>query len=148
MSVLVNGKRHSWSSIRVSFLDRTVDGITKIMYNDKTAKENLYGRGNKPVHRGNGNYEATASVSLYGYEIVAIQAAAATQGLANLTDIPPFDITVTYLQEGADQPTVDIIRNVEFVSNGRDVSQGNTNIVHEHELIVSHIAWNGVEPIN
>jgi hypothetical protein len=148
MSVLVNGKRHSWASIRVSFLDRTVDGITKIAYSDSTTKENLYGRGDKPVARGRGNMEATASMTLYAFEIVAIQSAAAQQGYASLAEIPPFDITVTYLQEGSDAPTVDIIRNVEFVSNGRDVSQGATNIPHEHELIVSHIAWGGVEPIN
>lgn len=146
--VFVNGIRQSWASIRIGMLGRTLEGVTKIMYENPTAKENLYGKGNKPIARGRGNQTPTASITLYGFEIVALQKAAAQLGFADISEIDPFDITVTYLAEGSDEPTVDIIRNAEFTTNGREVNQGDTSITRELSLIISHIAWGGVEPKN
>lgn len=137
---LIRGKRHSWASIRINTLGRTIDGVTKIQYDDNQVKENFYGAGPHPVGRGNGNFEPTCSITLYAYEIVELQRAIPTK---RLQDIPPFDIVVSYIPEGQDELVTDIIRNVEFKTNGRDVSQGDTSIQHEFEMICSHINWGG-----
>lgn len=136
---LVNGTRHTWASIRMNILGRTVDGVVAIKYSDKTNKTNNYGAGNKPVSRGKGNYEAEASITLYAYEVVAIQRALGPN--KNLADILPFDVPVTYLAEGDETPVTDVIRNVEFLDNIRDMKQGDTKIEVPLNLICSHIDW-------
>lgn len=134
---LINGIRHSWGDIKLNLLGRTVSGITAIAYDDKTEKKNGYGAGNMPTDRGYGNYEATAKITLKRYEVQAIQTALAGK---RLQDIAPFDITVAYLN-AADKIVTDVIRNVEFTNNKRDVKQADSDMVVELDLIVSHIEW-------
>ena len=138
MTPLVNGKRHSWASIRVNVLGRTVEGISAISYSDKVEKANNYGVGNMPVSRGRGNYEAEATITLFAYEVDAIQKSIPGK---RLDEIPAFDISVTYLAEGNDKIVNHVIRNCEFQSNKRDVKQNDTNIEIDLDLIVSHIEW-------
>lgn len=136
---LINGIRHSWASIRVNLLGRTVTGITAIKYDDKVEKVNNYGAGNMPVSRGYGKYEASASITLHHYEIDAIQRAL---GIGKrIQDIPPFEITVSYLADNTDQIVTHVLRNCEFTSNKREVKTGDTVIEVELELILSHIEW-------
>jgi len=136
---LINGQRHSWSSIEVNLLDRIVTGITSINYDDTEMKENHYGAGNMPVHRGRGKYEANASMTLYNYEVEAIQSAL-PRG-QRLMDAPPFDVKISFLDE-TDQIITHVIRNCEFKSNNRNMSQGDTKIEVSLDLVVSHIEWN------
>ena len=137
---MVNGIRHAWSSVRMNMLGRTVDGVAQIEYDDTQEKQNNYGAGKMPNHRGLGRYSATCKMTLYQFEVVALQQAI---GGLRLQSIPPFDITVTYLPEGADDTVVDVIRNCEFTTNGRSLSEGDMMSQHEFELIVSHIKWHG-----
>lgn len=135
---LINGTRHSWASIRCNILGRTVTGITAINYEDTQEKVNNYGAGPYPVSRGLGNYEATAGITLHSYEVDAIQNQLG-QG-KRLQDIGLFDIVVSYINNSA-QVITHTLRNCEFTNNKRDVSQGDTAIEVEHELILSHIEW-------
>lgn len=135
---LINGTRHSWASIRCNILGRTVTGISKISYDDTQNKENKHGSGIYPDHRGLGNYEANAALTLYAYETEAISDKL-PQG-KRLQDIAPFDIVVSFVNE-SNQTVTHTIRNVEFLNNKRDMSQGDTGIEVEHELIISHIEW-------
>ncbi len=136
---LINGQRHSWSSIEVNLLDRIVTGITAISYDDMEAKENHYGAGNMPIQRGRGKYEANASMTLYNYEVEAIQAAL-PRG-SRMQDVPPFDIKVSFLDD-SNAVITHVIRNCEFKTNNRNMSQGDTKIDVSVDLVVSHIEWN------
>ena len=137
---LINGSRHSWVSIKTNMLGRDMSGIVAIDYDDKQEKANLYGAGRNPVARGKGKYEATAKVTLHGYEVDAIQASLPPG--KHLVDIPPFDIIVKYDDEDTDDPIIThVIRNCEFVSNKRSNKQGDTGSEVELELIISHIEW-------
>lgn len=135
---LINGKRHSWSNIAVNILGRSVTGITGVKYEDTRKKENHYGAGSNPVHRGLGNKESKASITLTKYEVEALQKIAPK---GDITMIPAFDIPVIYLPDGSDTLVTDVIRNAEFTSNKRDIKQGDTKIEAEYELIISHIDW-------
>ena len=135
---LINGTRHSWASIRCNILGRTVTGITAISYDDTQNKENRYGAGIYPDHRGLGNYEASCSFTLYAYETEAIQKSLPAG--KRLQDIAPFDIVVSFVNE-SNETVTHTIRNAEFTNNKRDMSQGDTGIEVEHEMIVSHIEW-------
>jgi len=139
MSAFINGIQHSWGSIETQILGRKPTGITQISYEDKQEKVNNYGRGRFPVSRGLGKYEASAKITLLSYEVDAIQEAL-SQG-QRLTDIEPFDIVVSYLPEGSASLVQHTLRNCEFTSNKREISEGDTMISTEFELIISHIDW-------
>jgi len=136
----INGVQPSWGSIKVNLLSRTVSGIKKITYADAQAKEHIRGAGNHPIARGDGNVDPTASIDLLEFETRAIMNSLAPG--QNLQDIPPFDIVVTFQPKNQQLLRTDIIRNCQFKSNGIDVSQGDTEMMHSHELITSHIDYN------
>lgn len=135
---LINGIRHSWASIKINLLGRTVTGVTAINYEDKQEKVNHYGAGINPVHRGYGKYEATANITLYAYELDALQNA--LEPGKGIHQIAPFDIIVTYVND-SDQLVTHVLRNAEFTNNKRDVKSGDTAIECDCELIISHIEW-------
>lgn len=136
---LINGIRHSWGSIKINMLGRTVTGITAVSYGEKQEKKNNYGAGNHPTSRGRGRKEPNAKITLEAYEVNAIQKAV---GIGkSILDIEPFDIVVTFLPEGQDGLVTHVIRNCEFLNNDRDLKEGSTAIPVELELIPSHIQW-------
>lgn len=135
---LINGTRHSWGSIKFNLLGRTLTGIVGIKYEDNQDKSNNYGAGNFPDHRGLGKYEAKASITLYAYEVQAIQETVGLNG--RLQDIEPFDIVVNFLSP-SDKIVNHTIRNCEFLSNKRDHKSGDSKLEVELDLIVSHIEW-------
>ncbi len=138
MQPLINGKRYDWGNIKANMLGRTVTGITAINYEEKVEKKNYYGAGRYPVHRGYGNYEASAKVTLYDYEVEAIQRALGPG--KRLTDVPAFDIVVSFM-DNSGQVVTHVIRNAEFTGNKRELKQGDSTFEIELELIVSHIEW-------
>ncbi|WP_417366892.1 hypothetical protein [Flavobacterium beibuense] len=132
------GTMTGWNNITVNLLGRDLEGITAINYDDTETKENVYGGGKMPVGRSKGNYEATASLTLFKEELDALQGSLPPG--KRIQDIAAFDIVVVYERENGTIQT-DIIHNVEFTNNARDVSQGDGTIAVELELIVSHITW-------
>lgn len=140
MATIINkyGKLNGWSRISFRMLNQKFEGVTEIAYDDNLAKENVYATGNYPVGRGEGNYEATASMTFLDEDIQRIQAALPAG--KRLQDIEPFDITVAYeLPSGV---LTDVIRNVEFTKNTRGAKQGDVKIERKQELVISHIDWN------
>ncbi len=127
-----------WNSVTTNMLGRDIEGITELSYNDNVEKDNAYGAGGMPVGRGEGNYSAKASITLYKEEVVALQRAIGPG--KRLTDIAAFDINVHYEYQGFMYK--DRIRNCEFLGNGREIKQNDKTIVYKFDLIVSHIDWN------
>lgn len=140
MATIINrfGKVAGWNFITVNLLGRDVEGITEIEYSDSLEKENIRGAGAYPVGRGEGNYEAKASITLQHEEAVALKASLGAGRM--LTDIAPFDIVVRY--EYDNFVYKDVICNCEFTGNARSVKQGDQSISNKYDLIVSHIEWN------
>ena len=97
MTPLINGIQHSWASVRMVLLGRTVTGVVSINYEDSLNLENNYGAGNMPESRGVGNYEAKCSIELFQHEVVGIQQSILG---SRLHEIDPFDIVVTFLPGG------------------------------------------------
>jgi hypothetical protein len=140
LDVLINkfGKVAGWNSTTVTMLGRDIEGITELKYDDSVEKENIYGAGKMPIGRGEGNYKATASVTLIKEEVDALQL---SLGLGKrLSDIAPFDIAVSY--EYLSKIFKDRIRNCEFTGRSVEVKQNDKVIATTFELIVSHIDWN------
>ncbi|KAB4998369.1 hypothetical protein GAC71_21940 [Bacteroides thetaiotaomicron] len=131
LGTLINkfGKIAGWNSVKVVMLGRQVEGITALSYKDSKEKDNIYGAGEFPVGRGEGNYKAEASITLLKEEVNALQL---TLGSGN--------IPVMYEYKGLVMK--DVIRNVEFTDNGVDVKQGDKSIATQFTLLPSHIDWN------
>lgn len=135
------GRLQGWNSITTTILGRDLEGITAVNYSDTQSKENVYGAGKFPVGRGEGNYEASASITLIKEEVDALRKSLPPS--TRIQDIPPFDIEVKYeLPSG--EIYKDRIRNAEFTNSVREVAQGDGSIASEFELIISHIDWNVV----
>lgn len=134
---LINGVRHSWASISIVLFGKPVLGITEVKYSQEQEKEDIYGAGNQPIHRGRGNKKATASIKLKAYELNAIQ-----QSLPrgkSLLDITAFDISVVFTPEGSDTVKEVIVHNCEFIKEEYAIKQGDKDIEVDLPLITSHI---------
>jgi hypothetical protein len=136
---LINGVRHSWASIRLNILGLSIQGLVSINYGSQTMIENHYGAGQLPVDRGEGNYQASASLTLRKYEVERIYSALPPG--SQLSDIPPFDIPVIFTQKGSDAQVKNILRNVQFTGDNRSFSQGQTALDVELPLVISHIDY-------
>ena len=97
---------------------------------------NNYGAGNRPVSRGQGAIEVSASFEMSMNDIRAIKAVAPDKSLLK---IPAFDITVFY--GNPQNPTVDVLKNCEFTQDGIGGAQGDTDLKKSFDLVVSHIDW-------
>lgn len=133
---LINGRSYSWSDVQLSIGGVPVVGITNIEYDEEQAKEDNHGAGYNPVARGYGQRKASASITMYAEEVEALMDKAAG---GSLLDYGVFDITVQYMV-GAVIKT-HVLKNAEFLKNGRRMASGDTKIEVELPLIISHIIW-------
>lgn len=134
---LVNGQAYAYSDIVVTILGQPVAGITAITYSDSQEITENYGAGQFPVSRGLGKIESEASITIDRTELNAILSAAPGNRLQNIGE---FDITVSYVPANS-APVTDIIKNCRFKNTPSGGSEGDSNIVSELELAVSHILW-------
>ena len=134
---LINGTLYSWADIVATINGVPLNGITSIEYSDSQEVVNKYGAGLHPVGRSKGRITSTAKITLYQEEVESMQEQAPN---GRIQDLPPFDITVTYLPESG-TVKADKIRNVQFSGNSRKWKEGDTGQEVELELIPSHIEW-------
>lgn len=132
---LVNGVNYSWVDIKLVLFGVPVIGITKISYNEKQEKTNNYGAGEKPISRGYGRKSYEGSIELYTDTWKKIIAAAPNR---SPLDIPPTDIPVIF---GSSRTLFDkdVLKQVEFLENPLDVSEGDTSIKITIPLIIADI---------
>ena len=140
MARIINkfGELIGWNNITLNLLERDIEGITELEYNDTVAIEAAYGAGRMPVGYTSGNYEASAKISLYKEEVIALEQSL-PPGM-RLQDIPPFDIIVKYEANG--KIYKDIIHNCKFKNNGTASKQNEGKIEISFDLFTTHITWN------
>jgi len=117
-----NSKQYSWANVKVVLFGREVIGIRGVKYKISQEKEAVYGAGDKPlgIQAGNKSYEG--EVVLLQSELEAIQTAAGTGN--DITDIPAFDIQVTYVDKVSGVMVNDTIKYAEFTEAEKGMSQG------------------------
>lgn len=136
--MLVNGIEYSWSNAVFSVAGNVIAGISEIEYSDEVEKVHNWGAGSKPVSRSYGKYEAKGSITLHGSEVERL-ARVAPNG--DLTQIGPFDITVTFAQQLGQLPARHKLRSCEFMNNMRSMKQGDAKFDVKLDLIIAEIAW-------
>ena len=135
---LINGKRAGWSSIRANALGYTFTGISKIAWNSNQVIEDNMGAGDHAVDRSDGNFTYGASITLRRYEVLNLMK---SLGVKRIQDIGEFDLVMAYIIPG-EPMTTEILHNVRFLNDGRDISQGATVIETEYQLKISHVTVN------
>ena len=115
----------SWADITVigggvPFLE-----IQELSYSRERKIEDHYGAGDKVVTRGYGNVSDTGlSFKMSFDELKRIEATAPN---GDITQIPPFVVSIVW-KPTTQNPTTwtDTLTNCQFMSNGRDLKQGDT----------------------
>lgn len=133
---LINGRAYDFAQIVTTILGVPVAGISAVTYTEEQEKVNNYGAGNRPVSRGHGPITASGSVTLQMNDVEAIRDAAPD---GSLLKIPSFDITVTYLN--SQKPVTHVLKNCEFLSDGVEATQGDSNIERSFDLVISNINY-------
>lgn len=133
---LINGRAYDFAQIVTTILGVPVAGISAVTYTEEQEKTNNFGAGNRPVSRGHGPINASGSVTIQMNDVEALRDAAPN---GSLLQIPSFDITVTYLN--AQKPVTHVLKNCEFLSDGVEASQADTNIERGFDIVISHIKY-------
>jgi len=132
---LINGVAYGWGNVQVILFGTPLTTITKIEYNHKQNKENIYGAGYEPVARGYGRVEYSGSIEMKTDEWKRIISASPNR---NPLDIAPFDIQVVMGGHGT-TPTTDKLKMVEFLENPLSTSEGDTSITVTIPIIIGTI---------
>ena len=134
--VLINGKAYDWSQIIATINGTELNGVSAINYEETQEKANNYGTGSRPISRGRGRVEPTASITLDMTEVEKLTDSAPNR---SLLEIPAFDVTITF--ENVGKVVTHVIKNCEFLNNVRGLEEGATGTSVELNLLPSHIVW-------
>lgn len=136
---MVNGLRHSWSSVRFPLFGRTVTGISSITYSSDDKFEDHPGGGGQVSHRTVEFDKASVEIEVYNFEFDAITKAMAGK---SFRDVLMQDIPVVFKPQGSDGLVTDVIHNVNITGWGKSFKTGDGKLVTKLKCICSHITPN------
>lgn len=131
---LVNGRSYDWSMIEFNFSHisgEQIMGISGITYKRERKIEKKYGVGSKPIGKGYGNIDYTATITM---DMNAIQEIKALVPSGVLEELGEFDLVVSYNHPTSGATVIDTIKSCCFSEQGTDVSQDDTSIEMEYNL--------------
>lgn len=134
---LINGEAYSFGQIIVNVLGVPIVGVRSISYRSEQEKTNNYAQGNNPISRGRGQKTVTGSIEIEMADILALRSAVGGDG--SLLDLPFFDVVVTWAN--AQGPFTDVIKNVDFTTDGPESEQGTTQQTVVLDFIASHVVY-------
>ncbi len=134
MVPLINGQSYSYVDITVSILGVPLYGISSVNYTETQEKPNNYGTGNRPVSRGRGAIETTASFEISMNDVERVRDVAPNRSLLK---VPAFDVLIIFVNGTTVHKHV--LKNCEFTSDGTETSQGDADIKRTFDLSISHV---------
>lgn len=141
MPTIINNVAYSWSMIQLTAPALTgsvnpnptiLQGVTAIKWNKKYNTKLNYGLGGRPVNRGFGNQEPTASITMDYNTQVQLRALA-----GSLHNIGEFDLVVSFANEyGTDNWTTETVtlKGCLFNEDGFEAEQDDTTLTKEFDL--------------
>ena len=135
--VLVNGKAYDYVDIQLSILNVQINGVTEINYTSTQEKTNNYGTGVYPTSRGHGPIESSGSLGLNMNEVELLRGVAPG---GDLLQLPAFDIVIVFGNVQA--PKTHVVKNVEFMSDGVETTQGDSVVNRSFDFVCSHVLYN------
>ena len=141
MATIVNNVAYSWAMIELTAPaltgsananSITLQGVTGIKWNRKWNVQTNYGLGGKPVNRGFGNWEYTASITMDYNTQVQIRSLR-----GSLTAVGEFVLVICFANEfeTEDWTTETVtLKGCLFTEDGMEAAQDDTNITKEFDL--------------
>ncbi|HUH35142.1 MAG TPA: hypothetical protein VL022_04850 [Moheibacter sp.] len=127
METKINGKYRNYGNVRIAALGATFRGVGKIDYKRADTIEGVKVCGTtKTVGYTQGDEKCSGSISLVSETVDAIQAKL-PKG-KTLPDIPPFPITVSYVDDLGFQ-VCHVLYGCKFTENGRSVESGSNGAI-------------------
>lgn len=138
VSTKINGKHRNYGNVRINALGSTWVGVTKINYKRKDSIEGVKVIGTtKSVGYTQGDEQYTGSIGMLSELRDSIQRML-PKG-KTLQDIPPFPITVSYVEDLGLQ-VCHVLKGCKFMENGNEAEAGsNGAMVVESELYINDI---------
>jgi hypothetical protein len=131
-------KQYSWSSVKLFLFGRLVTGLRGVDYTVKKEKEAVHGAGDEPLAIQSGNKTYEGNIVLLQSELEAIISAAKKLGFKDLTELPGFNVPVTYANVGQ-IPTTDLLIGCEFTEMPKGMKQGDKFSEHTLPIIFLRI---------
>lgn len=117
-----NSKEYGWVNVHVVMNLKNVTKIRSVKYAPKKEKEYLYAKGGDPHAIQSGNKAYEGEIGLLQSEVEALDKLVAPD--EDLTDLPPFEMIVSYIPKGSKKITTHVLKNVEFTEDPREIKQG------------------------
>lgn len=95
MSIQVKSAEFGWNMCQIKLLGHTIKGITAWSLKKEVEKEALYGAGGDAIDIGVGNTKCSGKITIYGYELDAMNTAAQAAGYADITELPHDALVLT-----------------------------------------------------
>lgn len=149
---LINGNRYSFASIELRLLGQRYYGVKSINYSDSLEPGEVRGTDPQLIGRTRGKYSADASIEMYLREFddfsSKLASLAASVGLPSATGYMevPFDVIVSYAEDGAPVITHEII-GARIKKSDHSNTEGSDAISVKNDLHVMVIVKNGVSSV-
>lgn len=132
------GAVYGWGNISCVMFGSSLVGFESIEWKKTQKKEHVYGVGREPRGTGYGNKEYTGTIEILYDELIKIINSVDT---SDITDVPPFTMTV-WFQPTTQQPLRKVkLINVEFMESPFKSSQGETSIKLSLPLLIGQIDY-------
>lgn len=135
---LINGRAYDFTQIQASILGVPLQSINEVSYVTTQEKTNNFGAGVNPVSRGHAVKETEASIGISMNDVEALRDVAEE---GDLTNLPAFDIVITYLHPVSARVITHVLKNAEFSDDGMEGSQGDTDLNRTFALTISHVKY-------
>ena len=133
---LINGRAYDFAQIVVDVAGSPLASVSAISYTEEQEKVNNFGAGSRPVSRGHGAINASGSMTISQNDVEALRDA--VEG-GSLLSIPSFDVVVTFLN--AQKVVTHTLKNVEFLNDGVEATQGDTDLQRSFDVVMSHVVY-------
>lgn len=143
---MINGKVFDWEDVSIGLPHGVAVGIKDISYDDELEVEQAYGKGNKAMGYGTGNYKSSGKMTLFREEYDKLLEYAKSTGKA-FYRVPPFPVTVSYANDG--QPvSTDVLRGCKINKRSWKNAQGNKELTVDLDFVITDsIVSNGLKAI-
>ena len=136
MTPLINGRAFDFAQIIVNINGVPIPSVSSVTYTEEQTKENNFGAGKRPISRGHGTINASASIEMSMNDVERLRDEAPN---GSLLALPAFDILVVF--GNPQQPTKHRLKNCEFLSDGVETSLDDTDVKRSFDLVVSDIQF-------
>ncbi len=138
---MINGNEYASEDVKIILPGKPIpeEGVVAIEYDVMRDHKEIYGMGKDPVRLGRGKKERKAAVTVLQSVLEGMQAILLPG--QDLTDLPPFPITVAYAPAGG-LLTVDHLLFVRVKSYTKQMKSGDDHMEIKMELAVGDIKYN------